>query len=66
MRRESSMIRKHETYLGDGVYAWTDGYQLWLRTERDDGEHTIALEPAVFAALITYEKRLRVPRESNI
>jgi hypothetical protein len=37
-----------ETYLGDGVYASFDGYQVWLRV--DDGSR-IALEPEVMANL---------------
>lgn len=53
-----SDIRKHEAYIGDGVYAWTDGYQIWLKADRDGQEHLIALEPATFAALIRYEARL--------
>lgn len=35
--------RDGETYLGDGVFARFDGYQIWLRTPRDSGEHEIAL-----------------------
>lgn len=41
-------------YLGDGVYASFDGYQIWLRTPRETGVHEIALEPAVFRALQSY------------
>lgn len=48
-----------ETYLGDGVYARFDGYQIWIRTPREGGDHEIALEPGVFDALVAYEKRLR-------
>jgi len=53
----------NETYLGDGVYASFDGYQIWLRTEdfTTNGilNHHIALESDVFAQLIEYEKNLR-------
>ncbi len=52
------MDKKHEQYLGDGVYAWTDGYQIWLKADRGQQEHLIALEPAVFAALIAYERAI--------
>ena len=49
-----------ETYLGDGVYASHDGYQVWLRTRREDGfDHRIALEPPVAAALMSYIRDAR-------
>ena len=50
---------KNRQYLGDGVYAEFDGYQIWLYT--NDGyqdTNRIALEPSVFLALQTYEKNL--------
>ena len=43
-----------ERYLGDGLYASFDGYQIWLRAPRVDGEHRIALEPPVFAVLLAF------------
>lgn len=49
----------NEHYLGDGVYVRFDGYQLWLRTPREDGDHVIALEPAVWAQLERYVKNLK-------
>ena len=51
-------------YLGDAVYVGHDGYHIWLAT----GDHKnltdphgvrIALEPAVFAALVDYHERIR-------
>ena len=47
-----------EKYLGDGVYASFDGYQIWLRTPRHGGIHEIALEPKVFEALLQYQQDL--------
>lgn len=44
-----------ETYLGDGVYASFDGYQIWLRV--DDGSR-IALEPGVYASLVAYRDKI--------
>lgn len=38
-------------YIGDGVYAHFDGYQIWLTTLEG---MRIALEPEVYAALVTY------------
>ena len=49
----------HEKYIGDGVYAYTDGYYIWLRTERVAREHLIALEPQVLVRLSLYEAWLR-------
>jgi hypothetical protein len=40
----------NETYLGDGLYASFDGWCIWLRAPRPDGEdHKVALEPKVLA-----------------
>ena len=44
-----------EHYLGDAVYVSHDGYQLWLTTSDGIREtQRIALEPAVYAALLRY------------
>lgn len=49
-----------ETYLGDGVYASFDGFQIWLRTVRSDGiQHRIALDDATFVALKTFAEEIR-------
>lgn len=53
------MISETETYLGDGVYASFDGYQLWLRVTRENGDERIALEPNVFESLIRYRNSLK-------
>jgi hypothetical protein len=34
----------HETYLGDGLYASFDGYQVKLRAPREGGDHEVFLE----------------------
>lgn len=45
-------MSEEKTYLGDGVYASFDGYQIWVHTERDtDVWNSIALEPEVMANL---------------
>jgi hypothetical protein len=43
-----------DTYLGDGVYASFDGYQIWLDTRAQHPVNRIALEPSVYAALTNY------------
>lgn len=43
-----------ETYLGDGLYASYDGYQLKLRAPREEGDHIVYLEPSTLLALNDY------------
>lgn len=42
--------------LGDGVTASFDGFQIWLRTPRENGIHEIALEASTFAELLRYQR----------
>lgn len=44
----------NERYLGHGLYASFDGWQVMLRAPRLEGDHFVALEPEVMAALITF------------
>jgi len=44
------------TYLGDGVHASFDGYQIWLGLFPN--QQLIALEPHVMAALVRYADRV--------
>ena len=45
----------NETYIGDGVYASFDGYQICLRTEREPGNwHEIYLDPQTYSALTVF------------
>ncbi len=50
---------ENERYLGDGVYASFDGYQIWLDTRAQFPVNRIALEPSVYQALIKYVGHLR-------
>ena len=34
----------NETYLGDGLYASFDGWQIKLRAPREGGDHEVFLE----------------------
>lgn len=43
-----------ETYLGDGLYASYDGFQIVLRAPRENGDHIICLEPDVYLALVEF------------
>lgn len=49
---------EQEKYIGDGVYAKFDGYQIWLGAERDGINHNIALEPDVFSNLVAYAESI--------
>lgn len=48
----------NDAYLGDGVYASFDGYQIWLDTRRQSPVNRIALDPHTFNALKAYVARL--------
>lgn len=47
--------RVGDTYLGDGVYASFDGYHIVIDL-RAQGSDRIALEPAVFKALVNFSR----------
>lgn len=50
-------------YLGDGVYAGHDGYQVWVYTQEGN---RIALEPPVLEALLAYDKRIRTVTQPSV
>jgi hypothetical protein len=37
-------MSQHEVYLGDGLYASWDGWQVKLRAPRENGDHVVFLE----------------------
>lgn len=42
-------------YLGDGVYCYNDGYQLWLVTGNHlNPDSKIALDPRTLAVFLAY------------
>lgn len=45
----------HRRYLADGVYAGSDGYQIWLYTNEG---HRIALDPGTAQAFDRYREEL--------
>jgi hypothetical protein len=52
------MSENHQdTYLGDGVYASFDGYQIWLAVNHHTNKQ-VAIEPAVLLSLLTYAERV--------
>lgn len=51
---------KFKDYLGDGLYADFDGYQLVLTSENGIAVlDRVCLEPNVYAALLRYVERIR-------
>lgn len=49
-----------ETYLGDGLYASYDGFQVRLRAPRLDGDHEVYLEPQLIANFLNFLKEIGV------
>ena len=47
-------VETKETFIGDGVYASFDGYQIDLRAPRAHGSDHIILERALLKSLIQY------------
>lgn len=48
-----------ETYLGDGLYASFDGWQIKLRTPRDGGDHEVYLDTQVCRAFLDFVESLK-------
>lgn len=48
------MEAENKTYLGDGLYAFNDGFQYGLTTERYGRWETVYLDPEVLAAFFRY------------
>jgi hypothetical protein len=48
-----------ETYLGDGLYASDDGFQIKLRAPRENGDHVVYLEPEVVHEFMRFLEKAR-------
>ena len=46
-----------DAYLGDGVYASFDGYQIWLAVNHHENKQ-VAMEPTVLLSLLSYAERV--------
>lgn len=53
-----------EEYLGDGVYASFDGYQVWLAVN-DHTNKVVALEAGVARSLVAYFDKIRAINEAK-
>lgn len=56
--KENPVTNTNHEYLGDGVYASYDGYQICLHVGAHTNEPVVALEPEVFERLVAYSKKL--------
>jgi hypothetical protein len=45
--------RMQDVYLGDGVYASFDGFQIWLAVNHHENK-VVAIEPKVMETLLGY------------
>ncbi|MDE2105690.1 MAG: hypothetical protein KGL39_51155 [Patescibacteria group bacterium] len=54
-----------DKYLGDGVYASFDGYQIWLAANHHENR-VVALEPDVLFELIEYAQRLGIFKKGAV
>jgi hypothetical protein len=52
------MSTERETYLGDGLYASFDGYQIRLRTSREGGDHEVYLDDPTLRAFLEFVEGL--------
>lgn len=52
-------MNEDNIYLGDGVYASNDGYQIWLAVN-DHTNKVVALESEVLLNLIKYAKGINI------
>lgn len=50
-------MTEHPIYLGDGVYAELEGFQVELRTNRLEGKHWLTLEPDAIQTLVLFLRR---------
>ncbi|MDE2097120.1 MAG: hypothetical protein KGL39_07730 [Patescibacteria group bacterium] len=54
-----------DEYLGDGVYASFDGYQIWLAANHHENR-VVALEPEVMMHLIEYAAKIGMLKRKEI
>ena len=57
-------MTEFEEYLGDGVYASFDGYQVWLAVNHHNNK-VVALDPHVFDQLVDYVEEIKRKLENK-
>jgi hypothetical protein len=55
-------MSERETYLGDGLFASFDGWQVRLRAPRDSGDHEVFLEQSTLQAFLEFLDALPIKR----
>jgi hypothetical protein len=55
-------MSEREEYLGDGLYASFDGYQIWLRAPREGGDYEVFLDASTLAAFREFLDTLKSER----
>lgn len=55
----STLLERGEHYLGDGLYASFDGFNIWLRAPRPDGDHRVAMEPGTLGEFLRWSAPIR-------
>jgi hypothetical protein len=51
-------MSEREQYLGDGLYASHDGYQIRLRAPRDGGDQEVYLDQSTLQAFLRFLEQL--------
>jgi hypothetical protein len=51
-----------ETYLGDGLFASFDGWQIRLRAPREGGDHEVYLDATILRAFLEFLDTLPIQR----
>ena len=59
------MSQEQEVYLGDGLYASFDGWQVKLRAPRGNSDGEVFLEPEVLAQFLKYVEGLKAKPEAG-
>jgi hypothetical protein len=55
----------NEEYLGDGLYASFDGWQICLRAPRENGDHFVYLERPAYQSLLEFAERFWMPERTR-
>lgn len=55
--------KSKKQYLGDGVYAWCDGWHVVVEADNENGSNRIYLDTSVLAALNAFSERAFSPSE---
>jgi hypothetical protein len=57
------MSKDNNVYLGDGVYASFDGYQIWLAVNHPENKQ-VAVDQEVMQSLVRYAEKVWNTKET--